>query len=262
MNYLKVYCNLIRKAENRTPPKGYTEKHHTFPKSIFGKNNRVVVITAREHYIAHVLLERICIQRYGLKHWKTIKMNNAHICMRGNGGYVNSYLYESAKKRRSNLTKGKKPYEMTDETRKKISEIRKGKPSSCGMKGKKHSEESKRKMSNSHKGISGTYGFAGKNHTKEFKDRMKNDNPMWRDEVRNKFIGKKHSKETIEKIKSGKRKYNYIFTCPEGNEYKTDCAYEFCIEKNLDPSTISKVINGKYQSHKRWKVVREYKDRS
>jgi hypothetical protein len=41
MNYLKHYCNLIRKAENRVPPEGYTEKHHTFPKSIFGKNNRV-----------------------------------------------------------------------------------------------------------------------------------------------------------------------------------------------------------------------------
>jgi len=37
MNYLKVYCNLIRKAENRTPPEGYTEKHHIFPKSIFGR---------------------------------------------------------------------------------------------------------------------------------------------------------------------------------------------------------------------------------
>ena len=64
MNYLKHYCNLIGKAENRTPPEGYTEKHHTFPKSVFGKNNRVVVLTAREHYIAHALLERIYIKRY------------------------------------------------------------------------------------------------------------------------------------------------------------------------------------------------------
>ena len=36
MNYLKIYCNLIRKAENRTPPEGYTEKHHTFPKNSCG----------------------------------------------------------------------------------------------------------------------------------------------------------------------------------------------------------------------------------
>jgi len=101
MNYLKVYCNLIRKAENRTPPEGYTEKHHTFPVSIFGKNNRVVVLTAREHYIAHVLLEKICIQRYGLKDKRTIKMTYAHMSMAGVNGnnerYYNSYLYENAK---------------------------------------------------------------------------------------------------------------------------------------------------------------------
>ena len=101
MNYLKVYCNLIRKVEKRTPPKGYTEKHHTFPKSIFGKNNRIVVLTAREHYIAHALLEKICIKRYGLNDKRTIKMTYAHISMSGatknNERYYNSYLYESAR---------------------------------------------------------------------------------------------------------------------------------------------------------------------
>ena len=108
MNYLKVYCNLIRKAENRTPPEGYTEKHHIFPISIFGKNRRVVALTAREHYIAHALLERVCIQRYGLKDQKTIKMTYAHSGMKGNGGYTNSILYEGARKRKSDNMKGNK----------------------------------------------------------------------------------------------------------------------------------------------------------
>ena len=106
MNYLKVYCNLIRKAENRTPPEGYTEKHHIFPKSIFGKNNRIVVLTAREHYIAHALLEKIYIKRYGLKDQRTIKMIYAHTYMKGNGNYVNSYLYECSVMRRKNLMIG------------------------------------------------------------------------------------------------------------------------------------------------------------
>jgi hypothetical protein len=101
MNYLKVYCNLIRKAENRTPPEGYTEKHHTFPKSIFGNNNRIVILTGREHYIAHVLLEKICIQRYGLNHKNTQRMLCAHINMKSKGRYYNSFLYESAKIKRS-----------------------------------------------------------------------------------------------------------------------------------------------------------------
>ena len=108
MNYLKIYCNLIRKAENRTPPESYTEKHHIFPKSIFGNNNKLVLLTAREHYIAHALLEKIYIKRYGVDHWKTIKMTLAHSGMKGNGGYVNSYLYEGARKRRSEAMRGNK----------------------------------------------------------------------------------------------------------------------------------------------------------
>ena len=74
MNYLKHYCNLIRKAETRTPPEGYTEKHHTFPVSIFGNNKRIVILTAREHYIAHLLLWKGFGKRYGKDGQKTIKM--------------------------------------------------------------------------------------------------------------------------------------------------------------------------------------------
>lgn len=154
MNYLKVYCNLIRKAEKRTPPEGYTEKHHTFPISIFGKNNRVVVLTAREHYVSHVLLERICIRRYGLKDQKTIKMIHAHILMKGNGNYVNSYLYEGARIRFSETKKGENHPMFgkvhSEETKRKISVAKKGKPSR--NKGKVHSEETKAKMSEAMKG--------------------------------------------------------------------------------------------------------------
>lgn len=107
MNYLKVYCNLIRKAENRTIPEGYTEKHHTFPKSIFGKNNRIVILTGREHYLAHIFLQKICEKRYGINHKNTQKMLCAHINMKSKGRYYNSYLYENAKVKRSESMKGK-----------------------------------------------------------------------------------------------------------------------------------------------------------
>jgi len=112
MNYLKVYCNLIRKAEQRgyTKKKAkeqglYVEGHHTFPVSIFGKNKRIVYLTAREHYIAHALLERICIQRYGIKDGRTHKMIWAHKSMYMNSNNnkrdykFNSYLYEKCRKR-------------------------------------------------------------------------------------------------------------------------------------------------------------------
>jgi len=130
MNYLKIYCNLIRKAEQRgyTKKKAkelelYVERHHTFPVSIFGKNNRIVVLTAREHYIAHALLEKICIKRYGIKDQRTYKMIWAHISMIGKNNltkekYYNSHLYEAARLRISQI-------EISEETKRKMSNYRK-----------------------------------------------------------------------------------------------------------------------------------------
>ena len=167
MNYLKVYCNLIRKAENRTPPEGYTEKHHTFPKSIFGNNKRIVVLTSREHYIAHALLEKIYIKRCGIKDKKTTKMIHAHILMKSKGGYYNSHLYGIARIRMSESKKGKKPYVMTEETRNKMSISKSGENHPKygipltqehrnklldSWKGKIQSEESKLKISEANKG--------------------------------------------------------------------------------------------------------------
>jgi hypothetical protein len=121
MNYLKVYCNLIRKAENRTPPEGYTEKHHTFPKSIFGNNNRIVVLTAREHYVAHLLLRKIFIKRYGLKNWKTIKMINALWWMSNNTHkYCNSNLYEKLRIDISKMYIGENNPSKRDDIREKL----------------------------------------------------------------------------------------------------------------------------------------------
>lgn len=102
MNYLRTYCNLIRKAQSREIPKGYTEKHHIFPKSIFGNNNRIVRLTAKEHYIAHALLEKACVRRYGDKHSYTIKMRHAFWRMNhftNQNFYINSTLYETLRKR-------------------------------------------------------------------------------------------------------------------------------------------------------------------
>ena len=170
MNYLKVYCNLIRKAENRTPPEGYTEKHHTFPKSIFGNNNRIVLLTGREHYIAHALLEKIYIKRYGLKDRKTIKMITAFWCMNNQNTkneYFNSYLYETLRERYIETVIGKT---LSPETKEKISKANRGKNNRMygrtGTKnpnyGKFHSQQSKNKISKALKGIIRSQEFGDK----------------------------------------------------------------------------------------------------
>jgi hypothetical protein len=165
MNYLRTYCNLIRKAEQRGYAKKkakeqglYVEGHHTFPVSIFGKNKRIVYLTAREHYIAHALLERICIQRYGKEHWKTYKMTNAHIIMGGRGKYKNSYIYEEARKRYSENRTG---FPMKEESKLKLRNYRLGTKQSPEVieivrrknTGKKRTQEQKDRMSRVQKGI-------------------------------------------------------------------------------------------------------------
>jgi hypothetical protein len=252
MNYLKVYCNLIRKAEKRTAPEGYTEKHHTFPVSIFGKNNRVVVLTAREHYIAHALLEKAFIKRYGLKHWKTIKMTWAHSGMKGNGGYINSYLYEGAKRRRSESMKGKPWYipnenhrenarkrrlgtKATEETKKKMSEARKGKQ--LGPFSEKHIENMRGKRPN----ICGEKNpFYGKMHSHEAIEKM-----------RKKLLGKEPWNKGI----SVDSKYNYKLKNPSGEIILTRNIKQICRENNLQPTCMYRLITGKQKQHKGWKLI-------
>ena len=105
-------------------------------------------------------------------------------------------------------------------------------------------------------------GISGYKHKKSHIERMKTDNPMWRDEIRNKFIGKKHSKESIEEMKKAFRRYIYTFICPEGNRYETDCSWEFCNERGLDASSVTKVIKGKMKTHKGWTITRKQKEKT
>ena len=77
MDYRKIYKNLITRAcnENRVKGKSYYEQHHIIPEFMFKLRKRaknvghldgnpndpqnLVLLTAREHFIAHVLLYKI-----------------------------------------------------------------------------------------------------------------------------------------------------------------------------------------------------------
>lgn len=61
MNYRKIYQQIIDRAKEERRAKGqgvYYEKHHIIPKSEGGsdKAENLVLLTAKEHYIAHLLL--------------------------------------------------------------------------------------------------------------------------------------------------------------------------------------------------------------
>lgn len=124
--YTKIYLNIIKKAKDENRCKGngtYYEQHHILPKSIFpefeyGYDWNLVLLTAREHYISHYLLWKIYFKMN-----EQIKMNKMvmgilamqavnHSQMR-----FNSRLFEKLK-----IT-----YEHSDETKRKMSKLKKGK---------------------------------------------------------------------------------------------------------------------------------------
>lgn len=60
--YNKWYFNIIDRAKSRTLANDdYVEKHHIIPKSLGGSNNadNLVCLTAKEHFICHLLLTKM-----------------------------------------------------------------------------------------------------------------------------------------------------------------------------------------------------------
>ena len=124
--YKTWHDNIISKAKNRTLI-GYKEVHHILPKSLGGNNDKsnLVELTAREHFIVHMLLCKFT------KGEAKRSMLYAFKCMSyykkdGRDYKINSRI---AQKLRSEL-------KFSREHKIKMSEVKKGKPSN--RKGKKH----------------------------------------------------------------------------------------------------------------------------
>jgi len=241
MNYLKIYCNLIRKAERRTPPEGYTEKHHTFPKSIFGKSNRIVVLTAREHYVAHALLEKIYTKRCGFENWKTKKMIYAFWSMNNQSRkeqkrYKNSVLYELKKIKYSKQIKGKNnPFY-----------------------GKKHSKELIHKRSRTFSILSPNNQIITGINVEEF-CRKNNLTPT---HILSVINGKQKSHKGWRNIEDyGKNKTElfkgkyFSILSPDGNIITQKNLNQFCRENNLNSNCLRDVIKGRQKSHKGYCAV-------
>lgn len=58
--YSRWYFSIVRNAKNRCND-GYVERHHIVPRSLGGSNSKknIVCLTAREHFIAHLLLVKM-----------------------------------------------------------------------------------------------------------------------------------------------------------------------------------------------------------
>ena len=240
MNYQKIYDDICKRGQERILPKEiYTEKHHIVPKCLGGNNSKenLTKLTAKEHFICHVILARKLYPNNS-KIWNAL---NKMLYSKSNGQrrYVPSgNMYECLKSEISkkfsgsgNFFYGKK---HTEETKKYLSESRKGKyiganSPNYGMvmsseqrqlisnanKGKKRTDDVRQKMSEQRQGENN--GFYGKNHTEETKtvirqkrklqvitteSNIKRSNSMKGE--KNHFFGKSHSLETIERIKNNR----------------------------------------------------------
>jgi hypothetical protein len=58
--YTKTYYKIVNAAQS-TLRSGYLEKHHIIPRSLGGSNRKdnIVSLTAREHYVCHLLLTKM-----------------------------------------------------------------------------------------------------------------------------------------------------------------------------------------------------------
>lgn len=95
MNYKNHYEKLITRARDRII-EGYLENHHILPKCMGGTNDKInlVKLTAREHFIAHVLLVKIHPKAY-----KLIFAVNAMSCFKENRNCSKNRMYGWLRKR-------------------------------------------------------------------------------------------------------------------------------------------------------------------
>lgn len=141
------YNSIVSRAKSRTLG-GYTEKHHIIPKCLGGPNSKdnLVRLTAREHFICHLLLVKMVEGKARLQMVKASAMMLVRNKQQ-NRLQVTSRLYERLKKdaaaAMSALTKGKPKH--TESSRKILSEKAVGRASQ--FKGKTHTAEVKKQLS-------------------------------------------------------------------------------------------------------------------
>lgn len=108
--YSKWYYNIINQAKSReVPPNVYMEKHHIIPKSCGGDNlpENLVKLTAREHYVCHLLLPKMLtgIFRYKMVHAAWRMCNSLKIEYK-----ITATTYAAIKEHHSRIMSGRSPW--------------------------------------------------------------------------------------------------------------------------------------------------------
>ena len=200
--YTRCYFSIISSAMNRDRSGSmYVERHHIIPDCFYVNRFRrgppgelpgnpndptnIVLLTAKEHFICHLLLIRMVEGKRKKQMWFSAwSLSNRKMhTSPGNIYRSNSRTYERLKQQFSTQMSelhGKK--KVSNETRMKISLARSG---------KKLSEDHKKKIRE---------GLIGRKHSDETRDKISKSN-LGKHSIK----GRKHSEETKKKIAEGNK---------------------------------------------------------
>lgn len=196
--YSKCYYSIINRAKSRLlDPSVYYEKHHIIPKSCGGNNlkENLVSLTAREHFVCHLLLPRMTVGNY---HHKMIHALWRMCNTLKNDYKVSARVYKNARERHA----------VTLSTVGTSGQFKIGR--TTWNKGIPRTAEEKEKMSKSRTGVK--TGRTADTFTAEWKNNIsksKKGKPTW-----NK--GVEHS-DLTKKLQSEKAKNREKKTCPHCN---------------------------------------------
>ena len=201
--YTNWYQNIILAARNRNLFDTYAEIHHIIPKCLGGDNSKdnLVKLTAREHFICHLLLTKMTSGSAQIK--MCFAFNAFRRSSQTQKRFITGHQYEVIRRAvsaaRSQFLKGntynlgKKRGKMSEETKKKIRESKLGKSLSA---------DHKRKISQAK---------LGKTKTEETKQRMRKPKSVeHKEKIRKARIGTTLSNETRLKISESHKNRNKI----------------------------------------------------
>ena len=182
--YKSWHDAIIKKALNRKI-KGYSEKHHILPTSLGGLNNKdnIVRLTAKEHFIIHMLL---CKFTKGNAYYKMLYAFKS-MCQLINSNHKRDYKITSKIAEKLKLEAEKNNPVYRDDVKAKISKANKGRVMS---------KETRLKMS---KARIGNKHALGLRHSEEFKERIKNINKGNKYSVGLKYINKNGNIKKVKK---------------------------------------------------------------
>jgi len=237
--YYKWYANICQRAINRNLSNVYTEKHHIVPKSLGlgGEKDKrnLCSLTAKEHYIAHMLLVRFLAKEV---HQKKMVYAMWYLSTRNINFKPTSRTYEVA---RLKLVAAIKSRNDSIETRRK--KARHGNLN--GMYGKTHSTAVKETLSKIAKAR-----LTGKSYAELYGEDKAN---LLKQDRSKKLKTYLESNPNARKGANNSNSKTYKFTDRNGQEYTiTGGLKNFCQEHKLSVSAIIDIVKGRRAEYKGW----------